>query len=395
MGARYRVKKLLWGVLLSAAPLLLHGAETVTYRSGYGVSLHCSETLRQLERFLKELFPKSPYRKTPLTIDITGALPLPAPPAGKRIELKSTDLEHLSLEILSEAGGAMLHAYGKAPENFRLPLFLCAAFRHRERSLKQEGRFLGNNRQLNSVRASLYADATPPLKEIFALKAPDSDPAAAAWFDDHSRLLFELLRRKGFRGSASELENAAKKLLQSPLKEEISLHFWNNFQLLPPHLIRKELDQLMQVRLPRLDHNGEVNGLFETVAATQMPAKLRLHPQRQELFRDYAALVLTVSARCPRFMRVSLRHLHESTNALGKNPAPELETGFLQALADVEQAFLLCRRRSQALDEAALQMSNPVRLLRRPLLENSRPCRAASPEAERFLQRWNDYYNSN
>ena len=393
----FQMKKLFFALFLTGLPWLLPGIETVTYRSSSGVSLHSSDTLRKLERFLREFFPRSPYRKRALTIDITGAgLPLP-PVRGYCIELKVADLDSFLLEPLSRAGGAMLHAWGKAPENFRLPLFFCAAFRHRERSLKKEGRFIGNNRRFNSVEVFLKAGARPPLKELLSLKDPDSDPVSARWYDDHARLLLELLRRKGFKGDPADLQKAAEKLLKSDiLQEDISEHIWNSFRLLPVPLIRRELDQLQQVRLPRLDHNGEVNGLYEEISVSLMASKLRRHPLRQELFQNYALRVSDSAARLPRFLRGALRELQESANALGRaDSAPELEERFSRALRSVEETFQLCRSRARALDEAALRFENPVLLLRNSLTENSRPPKISAPEADRFFQRWNEYYNSN
>ncbi len=374
----------------------ISGAETVTYRSSSGVQLHTSVTLRKLERFLKELFPGTPFRKSSLVIDIIGpGAPLP-PVTEERLEIKADDLEKLSLETLAQAGSAILKAHGKAPEGFKVPLFLCGAFRHRERSLQNESRFLGNNRKLYSAGALFQAGAMPPLKELLSQDDPDSDPVLARWYDDHARLLLELLRSNGFRGRVQELQPAAEKLLKSDTYSAgIRALLWNNFTLLPPHLIRRELDQLLQVSFPRLDHNGEPNGLFETLAVSQLPEKLRQHPLRGEVLRSYASQVLKTSAGCPRFFQGVLRELHDSANALSRASKPELEGRFYAALANVERTFQFHSKCSKALDDAAFNTENPVKLLRNALIENSRSGQLLTPEGERFLQRWNEYYNSN
>jgi hypothetical protein len=127
-----------------------------------------------------------------------------------------------------------------------------------------------------------------------------------------------------------------------------------------------------------------------------MASKLRQHPLRQELFQNYALRVSDSAARLPRFLRGALRELQESANALGRaDSTPELEERFTRALRSVEETFQLCRSRAKALDEAALQFENPVLLLRNTLTENSRPPKISAPEADRFFQRWNEYYNSN
>jgi|GEM_PF-1787170 len=388
--------KLFLAAMLLCCIWSLSGSETVTYRSSSGVLLQTSDILRKLERFLKEIFPGSYYRKTPLIIDITGpGSPLPPVP-GERLEIKADELEKFSLETLSLAGSAILRAHGKAPAEFQLPLFLCAAFRHRERSLKKEGRFLGNNRRLNSLEALFQAEAELPLTALLSPESPDSDPVLARWYDDHARVLLELLRSRNFRGKAPELLPAAEKLLKSgSYAGEIRALLWHNFKLLPSHLLRKELNQLQQFELPRLDHNGEPNGLFETLSVSLAPEKLRKHPLREEVLRTYAAQVLKTAANCPRFIQGVLRELHDSANALSKAAKPELEVRFTTALAEVERSFQLHSRRAKALDEAAANMENPVRLLHTSLTENSRPGEISTPETARFLQRWNEYYNSN
>ena len=156
---------LLWG-LLALTVLPLQGSSWVVYRSASGVSLKESAVLRRLEGLLKEFFPKSPLPPVPLTIDITGRGTPPAPTGGTVLEVNCFKLGRYDLETLSTAGGALLHAYGKAPAGFRLPLFFCAAFRHRERSLKKEARFLGNNRRLAPVEVFLRKETMPPLEHL-------------------------------------------------------------------------------------------------------------------------------------------------------------------------------------------------------------------------------------
>ena len=383
-----------FGGLLALAVPSLPGADLIVYRSASGVSLKESFVLRRLESLLKEFFPKSPSMPVPLTIDITGRGTPPAPAGGRTFEVNCFKLARQDLETLSAAGGAILHAWGKAPEGYRLPLFFCAAFRHRERSLKKEACFLGNNRRLDPVEVFLRKDVMPPLELLIDSSSPDSDPALAAWYDNCARFLLELLRSKGFRGTPAELLPAAEKLLASGLdKKKARELIWNNFNLPPPELLEKEMQLLREVTLPKLDHQGEPSSLMETVPVTVLPEKLLKHPERTLLCRKYAADVLQCTGRFPFAMRQALRMLHSKTVALGRDPAAA--QGFLLAAAEVEKNFELFKKRSLALDEAALAPAAPVRLWRNVLQENSRKGIILSPEAERYLDRAEEYYNNN
>lgn len=384
---------LLWG-LLALTVLPLQGSSWVVYRSASGVSLKESAVLRRLEGLLKEFFPKTPLPPVPLTIDITGRGTPPAPTGGTVLEVNCFKLGRYDLETLSTAGGALLHAYGKAPAGFRLPLFFCAAFRHRERSLKNEARFLGNNRRLAPVEVFLRKETMPPLEHLLTAPSPDGDPALAEWYDNCGRFLLELLRGQGFRGTAAELLPAAEKLLASEQdKEKVQALIWNNFNLCPPEKLDKEMQFLRQVTLPQLDHQGEPTSLMETVPVTDMPAKLLKHPERALLCRKYAADVLKCASRFPYSLRPPLRALHAGAIALSKDPGAV--HSFLQAAAELEKSFELFKKRSLALDDAALAPGAPVRLWRNVLRENSRKGTILSPEAERFLDRAEEYYNNN
>lgn len=392
----FRIKKLFPALLVLLAVQLLPGSEMVTYHSGPGVPLHSIERLQKLERFLRDFFPRSPYPGMRLTIDVTKEGKSSLSPSHSRIEIRNADVESLSLEALSAAGSAMLQAWGKAPPGYSLPLFLAAAFRHRERNSLTAGRFLGRNRQLNSVEALLKAQAQPQLQRVLTLTDPDSDPAAAFWYDDHALLLYELLHRNGFKGSAAAVLPAAQKILKSStLEEDISSLVWNSFRMRPADSIRKELDELLLIRLPRLDHNGELNGLYEDLHALKAVPKLRQHPMRGELLHKFALKVLQSSPRFPHIMRRPLREVHRSAESLSRESVPPLEAALARALTALENSYQLCRSREKALDEAALKLENPVVLLKKALLENSRPGKIPDPVAERFLQRWNEYYNSN
>lgn len=383
-----------FGGLLALAVPSLQGADLIVYRSASGVSLKETSVLRRLESLLKEFFPKSTRPPVPLTIDITGRGTPPQPAGGNTIEVNCFKLAQQDLETLSAAGGAILHAWGKAPEGFRLPLFFCGAFRHRERSLKKEACFLGNNRRLEPVEVFLRKDAMPPLELLLTAPSPDADPALAAWYDSCARFLLELLRSRGFKGMPAELEGAAEKLLASEVnKKKVQELIWNNFNLPPPELLEKEMQLLREVTLPKLDHQGEPSGLMETVPVTALPEKLLKHPERTLLCRKYASDVLLCAGRFPFSMRQVLRTLHSKAMALSRDPLAA--QGFLAAAAEAEKSFELFKKRSLALDEAALAPAAPVRLWRNVLRENSRKGIILSPEAERYLDRAEEYYNNN
>ena len=373
------------------APCL--GAETViVYRSQPGIPLSASDSLRRLEQFLKELFPKTHYRRKALTIDITGGS---APLETVRGDLFEADFYRLrreSLELYSEAGGAMLYALGKAPAGYRLPLFLCGAFRHRERSAGKECRFLGNNRRLRSVESLLRSGHVPALKNVLSHRVSEWDTADNEWFDDHARLLCELLRRSNFKGSPEELQGSAEKLLAKELKvEDLTPLIWGNFNLLPPEMAAKELSQMLKVEIPRLDYMNEPNGLVETVTASQLPEKLLKHPLRKEICKQFGSSLLLKAVKLPAGFRGWLRQLHDAAVKLGKDPesAPE----FRRVLARLEQFSKLYAARSAALDKIESETLQPVRVWKRSLRTNGRPATIVTPECSRFLDRMEEYYS--
>ena len=387
-----RIKKLLLFWLFTAAAFAGNGAEsTITYRSQAGVPLHCSGTLRRLEHFLKEVFPKTPYRKTPLTIDITGGRRPLEQTDGKVFEANRFLLERKSLTLLSEAGGAMLHSMGKAPENFRLPLFLCGAFRHRERAAKQECRFLGNNRRFNSVEALLREGILPDLKVLFTHVPDEREKVDNEWFDDHARLLFEMLRSRNFKGKAEELNAAAEKLLSREFKaEELRPMVWGNFNLLPPHLAEQELDAILKAEVPTLDKENKPDGKTETVSAAALPGKLLKHPERKAVCSKFASSLLRNSFKLPVTFRSALRKVHDAVLELGRDPAKE--SAFRIALAEVNRVRQRYADRAAFLDRLERETAAPLRMWQRSCRANALPAGIVTPECSRSLQRAEEYH---
>ena len=376
-------------LLIFQSAALLSGAETVLYRSASGVSVKSSETLRRLEHFVREFFPKTLYSQRPLTVDIVGRGTPPGDADTACVVINVFNLERQELETFSKAGTAMLRAYGKVPPDFKLPLFFCAAFRHRERALEREARFLGNNRRLNSVEALVRANIPLALKQILEEENPDQDPVTACWYDTHARFLLELLRLRGFRGNAADLLPAARKeALAGVTAGELRTLLWNNFNLLPTEFLRKDLDELLTVTLPRMDHQGESNGLFDTVPLKQLPEKLLQHPRRQEILKEYNARVAARSSTFPPGMRLPLRAFQESITAwmLDETQAPLC----LRAAENLEKACDLAQKRSAVLDEFHLAPRYTVKMLALPAGENSRPGTLLGPRALRELLRYGE-----
>lgn len=385
------MKKILLWLFLAAVVPGAAGEEVITYRFQAGIPLHCSSSLRRLEQFLKELFPKTPYRKTPLTIDITGGSGALEAPEGALFEANRFRIERGDLELLSEAGGAMLHAHGKAPAGYRLPLFLCGAFRHRERAAGVECRFLGNNRRFNTAEALLRAGFVPDLKVLLTHVPGERDKIGNQWFDDHARLLFEMLRSKNFKGGPEKLESAAEQLLARQFKvEELRPMIWGNFNLLPPELAAQQLQTMLTLQLPKLDHMNQPNGLTETVTASQLPSKLQKHPLRKEVCSKFASSLFRKGAGLPVFFKGALRKLHDAVRRLGADPAAA--PAFNAALAHLDHVRKEYADRAAFLDRLESRSDFPVRMRQRSLRANALPAGIAAPECQRFLERMEEYY---
>ena len=427
------------------------GAGTVIYRSKPGIPLECSDTLRRFDRFLKEHFLKSPYSKGVLTIEITGTASPSRVLSKEEFLVNRAELERMELKLLAEVGGAILHARGKAPEKFVLPYFLCGAFRHRERSTAAEGRFLGNNRKLRSVTALLRSGARPPLKELLDLNAPGNSPIEEEWFDDSSRLILELIRRQGIRCTVEQLASEAEKCVDSSSSVEDLVPFiWNNFNPLPPELVRLELDTMLKVEIPPIPENplpaprkkespSKVKKLIipqgasalpkksyiqkkpapqkseavpketpgeppektseaapekkssETVHASLLPQKLRQHPLRDQVCREFARAVMSRSGRLPAPLRPALRQLHDAALQLGRNDSAAAL--FAESLSKLEKSCELHKARARFLDEEEKAAPCQKLLYRYPLRTNSLSGELLSPEGRLFLEHAESAYS--
>ena len=379
-------------VLLLAAGALSAAGDNVIYRSQSGVGMEYTSTLRRLESFLKEIFPQSPYRKNPLTVRITGKGTPFEEESGHFISVNCFDIDNGNLETVARVGAAILNAHGKAPAGFKLPLFIAGAFRYRERAAQNECRFLGNNRRLNSVEALLRYDTVPDFKKILDVRDDGNDHVQRLWYDEHARLILEMLRRSGFRGRAEEIFSAAEKLTAQKFSaSDLYPVVWNNFNPLPPHLIRKILDLLLQCDIPKLDYQNNPTSIVENVRITEVPAKLKQHPMRKEILFKFAGKILQEAASLPISMRYCMRKLHDAAKMFGNDQ--EKEELFLEAVRELELNFQLIRKRTQALDNSALKDLQPVKSHFSAIKANARSGGLMTPECQRCLDRCEEYFS--
>ena len=379
-------------ILLLAGGLWLSAGETVVYRSPSGVSMKYTSSLRRLEGFLKDIFHKTYYRKNPLTIRINGKYPISGgDDQGNVVSVSTFDIDNGDLETISRVGGAILNAWGKAPAGFKLPLFLAASFRYKERSAQQQCRFLGNNRRLNCVEVLLRNDVMPDLKTLLAIKSDEKDHAHRVWYDDHARVVFEMLRRTGFRGSPEQIFSAAEKVAGKNYSlDDFYPFIWNNFNLMPPHLIRRKLDAVLQCSIPKLDHENMPTSLSENVQAAGIPAKLRKHPMRKEILSGFAEKILAEAADLPIYMRHPMRQLHDAARRLGSDP--EQEKRFLEALKKLEQDLQFSAGRTGFLDKCTLNDLQPLKSHLSALKANAGRGGILAPECQRYLDRCEEYF---
>lgn len=389
------VKIFLFLLLLSGTGAFLHGAgePAVTFRFQEGVPLRSGEILRRFETFLKEVFPKRSHSLRPLTIYIMR-------PGGKKLEEKVEHLfeadfyllEKQDLELLGRAGSAILRARGRVSDNYELPLFLCGAFRHRERAASRECRFLGNNRRFKSAEALLRAGRIPDLKRVLTFIPDPRDPIENSWFDDHSRLLWDLVRRKGFKNAPEELGKILAGVTARPLTfDDLAPLVWGPFNLFPPEWTQKHLESMLEMQIPKLDHNNEVTSLTETITADQFPVKLLKHPQRKAICTAFATSLLQQGERLPVFFRSDLRRLHEEIRRLGQDP--EAGRGIPAALARLRRTLELYQARSGYLDSLESKEAQVMVRYRQSALANAERGTLITPESARFLQRAEEYYS--
>lgn len=386
------VKYLFFLLLVLFSVSLSHGEERIVYRSQSGVGLHCSTRIRRLEQFLRELFPGMSHTPGKLTIDITGRGAPLEKIRGERIELSCFEIENFSLHALSRAGSALLYANGKvSSRDFRLPLFVYGAFRHRERSLDRESLFLNSNRRFNTVESLLREGVMPDLKILLSPQTETDGSAAALWFDDHSRLFLELLRRRKSRYTPEEFQKAAVQLASEKLyPEELYPLIWNSFNLLPPSLVRPLLDKLLQCEFRELDKDNQPGENMAKCSAGQLPLKMRQHPLRLETCTAFAKQLNAHTERFPRELHPHLRCFTEAVRRLGKDP--EYEKEYLKALEQLNEKASYCARRADFLDSLTLKTPRAAQLWNSSIRENSARGGIASPECQRYLDRCEKYY---
>ena len=444
-------KKMLTTLLLALAISVC--GDDIIYRTRFGIPMESSEILRRLDRFLGEIFLKSPYPRNELTIEINDSTPFKLRYEGKVLEINRAALDRKELSLLARAGGIILHARGKAPENFVLPYFLCGAFRHRERSRKNESRFLNSNRKARSVAALLREGATPDFKHLLSYLPETENSVEDQWFDDHSRILFELLRRSHFRGTVEDISEAAMKTASAAeTGKNFTPLIWNNFTPIPPHIARRQLDEMFKVEIPPIPvkesesapetqkQQSEKNkvsskpspalqagkkkvppkkspavqtgkkkespgktsstaspappaGESVIVHVSEMPRQLMEHPLRGQVCRKYAFSLLSKGAGLPVPLRSALRQFHDAVLAFGRSPgkAPE----FTAALRHVEKTFELCKARSEELDSMELFSEKLIPQYRLVIETNSADGDLLSPESARFLKRMEGIYSGN
>ncbi len=380
------------------------GGSSIVYRSKPGIPLECSDTLRRFDRFLRELFLKSPYSKAPLTIEITENSGFKVRKTGGVLEIDRAALERQELSLLARAGGEMLRASGKAPENFVLPYFLAGAFRHRERSFRNEGRFLGNNRKLRSVESCAREGGVPDFLHILSFLPDTGSAVEERWFDDHAKLLLELTRGSGFKGSVEQISDAAMKAASAAVKDKsYTLLIWNNFNPLPPRLVRGKLDEMLKVEIPPLpelpapvpgakSEATPVPQKSETVHASLLPLKTVEHPLRRAICTAFARSLLRRGSVLPAGLRPALRQLHDETLRLGRDP--ERAKHFAAALENLEKDFQLLRERSEFLDRQEFENEERLWYLRHLWeLDNSSAGGLLAPECAAFLKRMESIYS--
>ena len=389
---RIRAGKVILLVLTAAAflPFCAEGA-AVVYCSRSEVPLHCSSTLRRFEAFLKELFPKVLFQERDLTIEFTNGPGAPTFSAENILAVDRYRLEREELELYSEIGGAILHAGGKAPARFRLTLFVCGAFRHRERAARQESRFLGNSRRFRSLEPFLKLQCVPDLKQVLTTVPGKREQAENDWFDDRARLLLEMLKSRRFKGTPGEITGAAEKLLEKELKPETLYPFvWNSFNQFPPELTDHYLKNFFKVQIPRLDHLHELSGEYDTVDLADLPGKLANHPERQKICADIAATLLRHPLRVPGEIRQKLRELYGSVLRMGAGP--QFDGEFRKALAALESVRQLHRSRAACLDKLENETPQPVRMWQHTLAANALLPHIITPECQRYLDRMEEYF---
>lgn len=400
------IKKMLLALLLATAGYAAAGQ--VVFSPDPDVPLDSGNVLQRFDRFLKELFPTRLYPGENVTIRLVskGA---PLSRQGEEYCINHFILEKQDLSLLSEAGGLLLFIHGKAPRDFRLPLFVCGAFRHRERGTAAEERFLSNNRKFRSVEAFSRAGFHPELHTLLNfVPGREPDSAEGAWFDDRSRLLLEMLRSSKFRGNAADISAAGAKIANGD-PQKLSAALWNNFTPMPPHLARKEIDKLMEVTIPPIPEEkpavqtkkntaqakknaeAEKEKPSRRVSVFEMPVNLRNHPLRRKVCSAYAGTVLRQLKLLPPLLKPAARELHSAALKLAGDVNRESE--FLAAVRRLQKELELAEKRGALLDQEELNSEKHVKLYRKVLNINSTRSSSLPPGCRTFLDRTENYYS--
>ena len=97
-------KKILTTLLLALAVSLC--GDDIIYRTRFGIPMESSEILRRFDRFLGEIFSKSPYPRDELTIEINDSTPFKLRYEGKVLEINRAGSALYGVDcLLRQLGG--------------------------------------------------------------------------------------------------------------------------------------------------------------------------------------------------------------------------------------------------------------------------------------------------
>ena len=129
----------------------------------------------------------------------------------------------------------------------------------------------------------------------------------------------------------------------------------------------------------------------ETVHASLLPQKLRQHPLRDQVCREFARAVMSRSSRLPAPLRPALRQLHDAALQLGRNDSAAAL--FAESLSKLEKSCELHKARARFLDEEEKAAPCQKLLYRYPLRTNSLSGELLSPEGRLFLEHAESAYS--
>ena len=378
------MKSLIFAALFLLVTALSAGNDEVIFRQSTAGDLDVVRILQDLVDFTGELFPAEQGRHGQLIMVLGNDRISGTAPGDVILHLDPAAIRRGELDELAKAVKALLIQRNKCRPETGVPLWFCAAFRHRSYAAVRQERFFTNHRVFPGIEAMLQKNHLPEWKKVLSSAPAKESPAENSWFDEYSRLITILLRRAGFRGNAEDIAGTLEKIFAGKNEKAVFRELiWNKWNPMPCSVYKRQIDEVLRADVPLFDQEGKSTGKKENVAAALLPEKTADNPERKQIFDALSEKITKELNHLPNPVRSALRRVAVTAAAAGKDPDRNSE--FLDALRKAGEIMVEMQAREKVLDQFSGTPDRFIKVWRDAMEENSGTGLILTPESERFL----------